>query len=149
MSPVTERPTRITFTVPVVALSKKNGQRITRDRDTGRRRVRSSEECEIIEEVIALFAARAVPRGMAQRGGSAFGANYVGVRIELDEHAEQMHIEVEDLGPQPAKGRRYTRRDIHNLTDSVMDALQGVLFDDDRQARFTVCHYQGWRPEGR
>jgi hypothetical protein len=27
-----------------------------------------------------------------------------------------------------------------------MDALQGVLFDDDRQARFVVCHYQGWNP---
>lgn len=131
----------LTFTVPLIGLSKKNSQQIR----SGARGlfVQASEGARMAEEAIALCALAALPKRLT-RHGPAFGDNYVAVRLTLDEDAEQTTVEIQDLGPQPKTGRRHTRRDVHNVADVFMDALQGIAFRDDRQARLVTCRYRGW-----
>ena len=69
------------------------------------------------------------------------GANYIGVEIDVDEDAVETRVTIHDLGPQPTKGRRYTKRDVHGVVESVMDGLQGHAFDDDRQVRWCRVAY--------
>lgn len=38
---------------------------------------------------------------------------------------------VEKIGEMPAKGKRGTKRDVHGMLETIADALQGVLYDDD------------------
>lgn len=116
-----------------IPLSKKNSQRILKTR-AGRRFVKQSAESEIFERRL-----KALARGVIAREG--LGDHYVAVRIVIDEQREKTAIEIYDLGPQPARGRKDTRRDIHNCADSVMDALNNIAWNDDRQARIVVCEY--------
>lgn len=123
------RPADIELVINGIPPSKKNGQRILR---VGRRRiVKSSTRAGAFERHLCLVAARV----------RSFGPNYLAARITVDEASERTRIELWDLGPQPKRGRRNTRRDIHNTADAVMDALQGLAFDDDRQARIVVTQF--------
>jgi len=74
-------------------------------------------------------------------GIRSLGENYIAARITVDEAANRTRIEVWDLGPQPKRGPRHTRRDVHNCADAVMDALQRLAFNDDRQARIVVTRH--------
>lgn len=123
------RPADIELVIDGIPPSKKNGQRILR---VGRRRiVKSSTRAVAFEQRLRLLAARI----------RSLGPNYLAARITVDEASERTRIELWDLGPQPKRGRRNTRRDIHNTADAVMDALQGLAFDDDRQARIVVTQF--------
>ena len=126
---IPNRPADLELDVAGIPPSKKNGQRILRVR--GRRIVKASTECVAFEQRLRLLAARI----------RSLGANYIAARITVDEAADRTRIEVWDLGPQPQRGPRHTRRDVHNCADVVMDALQGLAFDDDRQARTVVTRH--------
>jgi hypothetical protein len=77
--------------------------------------------------------------GSAVRDGSLFGGNEVGVRIEVDKTEKRTRITVSDLGPRGVtKGRR---RDIHGGIELIMDALEGIAFDDDCQVRRVEAVY--------
>lgn len=115
-------------TINAIPPSKKNGQRILRR--GARRIVKASGKAVNFERHLRLVA----------RGGS-LGTRYVAVRITVDERAGRTRIDAWDLGDPPARGPKDTRRDVHNCADAVMDALQGVWFDDDRQARAVVCEF--------
>lgn len=115
-------------TIDAIPPSKKNGQRILR---AGRRRIVKASKAAVGFEVHLRLLARV----------RSLGANYVGVRITVDERAGRTRIELWDLGPPPAKGPKDTRRDVHNCADAVMDALQGIAFDDDRQARWVLTEF--------
>lgn len=120
---IPDRAADIELIVDGIPPSKKNGQRILR---AGRRRiVKSSTRSVAFEKRLRLLAARI----------RSLGPNYIATRITIDEAKKRTRIEVWDLGPQPAKGPRHTRRDVHNTADVVMDALQRLAFNDDRQAR--------------
>lgn len=120
---IPDRVADIELVIDGIPPSKKNGQRILR---VGRRRiVKSSTQAGAFERRLRLLAARI----------RSIGRNYLAARITIDEAEERTRIEVWDLGPQPTKGPRHTRRDIHNTADVVMDALQRLAFNDDRQAR--------------
>lgn len=121
-----------------VPKSKKNSQRILRGR-RGRLIVKQSKQSESFEAQIRDLARQAI----GQRG---LGDRYVAVRIVIDEGCKgrpekRTAIEIYDLGPQPARGRTDTTRDVHNCADSVMDALNNIAWNDDRQARIVVCEY--------
>lgn len=126
---IPDRSADLHIVVDAISPSKKNRQQIRRR--GARRFVTSSDEAKAFEARL---------RALAQRV-RGFGKNYVAVRITTEEESERTLVEVWDLGPQPPKGRRNTRRDIHNTADAVMDALQGIAFDDDRQARIVVTTY--------
>lgn len=131
-------PSKISFTVPLIAPSKKNRQRIRKRGRYGARFVAADEQVETAEMVIALAALAAVEDKHLVRDRSLFGDHEVAATITIDEVGKQMLVEVEDLGPKP-KGRTNRRRDVHNVADAVMDALQGIVFDDDRQSCRTTC----------
>jgi Holliday junction resolvase RusA-like endonuclease len=127
---VYSRPPDVSVEIDGIPPSKKNGQRIMLRRGRGRF-VASSKAAEVFEQHLRLVARRL----------RSLGANYVATRVTIDERAQRTRIEVWDLGPQPAKGRCDTKRDVHNCADVVMDALQGAVFDDDRQARSVLTCY--------
>ncbi len=126
---IPDRPADIELVIDGIPPSKKNGQRILRAR--GRRIVKASTKAVNFEKRLRLLVA----------GIRSLGANYIAARITDDEAANRTRIEVWDLGPQPKRGPRHTRRDIHNTADAVMDALQRLAFDDDRQARIVVTRH--------
>ena len=116
--------------IDAIPPSKKNRQRILRSARTGRPFVSSSGQAKSFERHLRLVAR-----------GASLGANYVAVRITVDERGGKTRIEAWDLGNPPTRGPKNTRRDVHNCADAVMDALQGVWWDDDRQARAVVCQH--------
>ena len=126
---IPDRPADLELDVAGIPPSKKNGQRILRAR--GRHFVKASAECVAFEQRLRLLVA----------GIRSLGENYIAARITVDEAANRTRIEVWDLGPQPKRGPRHTRRDVHNCADAVMDALQRLAFDDDRQARIVVTRH--------
>lgn len=114
--------------IDAIPPSKKNSQRIRRR--AGRPFVTSSGQSKAFERHLRLVAR-----------GDSLGSRYVAVRITVDERAGRTRIEAWDLGEPPRRGPKHTRRDVHNCADAVMDALQGIWFDDDRQARAVVCQH--------
>lgn len=80
-------------------------------------------------------------------GETFFGDHYVGVRIVVDEDQQETSVEIVDLGPQPTKGRRYTKRDVHGVVESIMDGIEGHVFDNDRQVRWCTVRYSDWEIE--
>lgn len=53
--------------------------------------------------------------------------------LEHDIAADRLTVTVRRIGTLPRRGRRGTRRDAHGMLETLADALQGVLFPDDRQ----------------
>lgn len=125
-----ERPA-ISLIVPGIPPSKKNSQSIRRH---GRKRiVSSSDAAQRFERRLAQLARNLISEGLHDR--------YVAVQITIDEGADLTAIEIYDRGPKPTRGPAHTRRDVHNCADVVMDALQGIAYDDDRQARAVLTCY--------
>lgn len=118
-----------TVVIDAIPPSKKNRQQIRR-RAGGRPFVTSSNASKSFERHLQLVAP-----------GGSLASNYVAVRITVDEAAGKTRVECWDLGPQPKRGPKHTRRDVHNCADAVMDALNGLWWDDDRQARAVECQY--------
>lgn len=121
-----------------VPKSKKNGQQIRRKKN-GQPFVKQSDASGRFEARLRRLAKRAI-------GEHGLGDHYVAVRIVIDEGtaedpAKKTAIEIYDLGPKPSRGRTDTTRDVHNCADSVMDALNEIAWNDDRQARIVVCEY--------
>lgn len=46
---------------------------------------------------------------------------------------DRVTVRVEKVGTLPARGKRGTRRDVFGMLETIADALQGVLYPDDRQ----------------
>ena len=76
-----------------------------------------------------------------------FGDHYVGVRIVVFEEEQETEVEIVDLGPQPSKGRKNTKRDVHGVVESIMDGLEDHAFNNDRQVRWCTVRYSDWEIE--
>ena len=131
------------FVVPFIPRSSKNNTQIrsakyARGRARGRHgKLWVSKDDTVVaeQEAIRSFARAALRNVLAATdGATALGRNYCSVEFELDEQNQQMRVTIHDLGPR-AKQREWTKRDVHSVIETTMDALQGVVFDDDRQAR--------------
>lgn len=123
----------LVIVVPLIPRSAKNSRRIVHVR--GRVRSFVSREAQSDEHAI-----RAAVRDAVGRESWA-GSNYVSVAITIDESTGATRIVIRDLGPQPKRGKRDTRRDVHGTIETVMDALTGCAYVDDRQARAVSACY--------
>jgi len=55
------------------------------------------------------------------------------IDYQHDIETDRVTVRVEKVGTLPTKGRRGTRRDVFGMLETIADALQGVLYPDDRQ----------------
>lgn len=57
------------------------------------------------------------------------------VRIDYqhDTSTDMVHVRVSKIGELPKKGKRGTKRDSHGMVETIADAMQGVVYPDDRQ----------------
>jgi Holliday junction resolvase RusA-like endonuclease len=68
-------------------------------------------------------------------GAALFGADDVAIEVQHDVATDLCQVIVLRRGPAKAvAGKTGRRRDVHNLLDTLCDALQGIAYDDDRQA---------------
>ena len=134
---------RITVRFPFVPKSAKNRCEI-RMRGT-RRWISKSKDAERDQASMA-----AIVRGLnlVEFGRTVFGSNYVGVHVRIDELSQETEVEIVDLGPQPTRGRKHTKRDVHGVVESIMDGIEGHVFDNDRQVRWCTVRYHDWEIEG-
>lgn len=128
----------LTFTLDFIPTSSKNRSQIRRR--GARRWIAKSDEAETHQARIGA----ACREAMGKLGASWAGDHYVSVDIEVDADESTTTITVTDEGPQPTKGKRRTKRDVHGVTETVMDGLNGHAYDDDRQARRTETKWRGW-----
>ena len=73
-----------------------------------------------------------------EREGSLFADDDIGVDITHHVKDDTCTVKVWSIGPKPKKGKTGRKRDLQNLQEGVLDTLQGLAFDDDRQ----VCLLQ-------
>jgi Holliday junction resolvase RusA-like endonuclease len=109
-----------------VVISKKNNTVIRR---RGKRSwIAPNHSCEVCESYIRTMAERVRHRSL--------GDDEIAMEVEWDVQAGVVTVRVHSLGPRPS-GRRKTgrARDVINLPAILADALQGVVYDDDRQIK--------------
>lgn len=125
------------FRVPFVPRSKKNN--MVPIRAGGRRFIGPSQALRSEERAIAQIAQAAI--AAAGLPPVPFGQREVLMVINRDVLAEELTVEVWDLGD-PPKGRTGRDHDTQNLGEVICDALNGVAWDDDRQIRDYVVRRQ-------
>ena len=128
----------LTIVLDFIPVSSKNRPQIRKH--GSRRSVAKSSEAETHQARIGA----ACREAMRKLGASWAGDHYVSVDIEIDGDTNTTTVIVTDEGPQPTKGKRHTKRDVHGVTETVMDGLNGHAYDDDRQARRTETKWRGW-----
>jgi len=89
----------------------------------GKRALRSAEEIRG-----AAYEALAAQRSFS---GSYFGDDNIAVSIEHNVAADTVTVEVWSVGPKP-KGKTGRGRDVDNFASTILDALNGLAYDDDR-----------------
>jgi len=72
-------------------------------------------------------------------GDHDFGA-IVAHLVAKREADDEVLVEIYDLGPDglPKGRRRGTRRDIQNIPEGILDALQGTIYPDDKRCKALV-----------
>jgi len=115
--------TFVEFDLPRPVASSKNRRRIFA---RGRRVVslpsaQAEEDFALIRE-----AARAAARGMQFGPDDALRIEY---RHDLEDGV--LWVRVTKIGTLPIKGPRGTKRDVHGMLETIADALQGVLYQND------------------
>lgn len=119
----------VRFTIPVPA-SSKNSRRVFRH--GGRIILAKSAAAVTSQRQVRDAAASAlVALGITLPPGSTlFGDDDLDVTIEHLVEQDACVVTVQSAGPRP-KGRTGRKRDLQNLQEAVLDALQGELFDND------------------
>lgn len=115
----------IRFKIPTPASSKNSRMLVTiggRPRSIKNAKARASA-ADVIEA-----AANAMRMAAARR----IDDDDVRVTIVYDVESETCAVEVASIGPRP-KGRTGRRRDVANLPEVVLDALQGIAYGNDNQ----------------
>lgn len=126
-----ESMTTINFTVPVPP-SLKNGMRLGRRWGSRRVSLRRSGAVNRALREIQQAALNAIDGAPKPDGASLFGDDDIAVAIHHNVLLDRLEIEVTSWGPRP-KGKTGRKRDLQNLQDTVLDALQGILYDNDNQ----------------
>ena len=127
------------FVIPWVPVSKKNSGRIILNRRTGKRQWIPGRKAEIQEKAIHVDA-------LVARGKKAMPPpdHDLSLTIRYLVDRDEVEVEVEDLGAPDLAGRTGRRHDVPNLPILIADALQGALYDNDRQiARLHVERVYG------
>lgn len=123
--------TAVEFELPRPVASSKNRRRVFA---RGRRVISlPSEQAEIDATMIANIAKLA-------SNGIRFDRDDA-LRLEMrhDLARDVVLVKVEKIGELSARGARGTRRDVHGMIETIADALQEVLYDDDRAVDAVEC----------
>jgi Holliday junction resolvase RusA-like endonuclease len=124
---------RVEFEIPVPP-STKNSRRLLK---RGRRTI-------VAKGKAAMRAIPAIQRTVLERlreldvqlppGSSLFGDDDIAVYIEHRVETDTVSVVVYSAGDRPKRGRKTGRkRDLQNLQEGILDALQGILFENDNQ----------------
>lgn len=119
--------TAIEFEIERPVASLKNRRRIFRGKG-GRGLVSlPSKQAEVDTAMI-------VRAAQVAAGGRAFGPDDA-LRLDFSHHLASgvVRVRVEKIGELAARGARGTGRDCHGMVETIADALQDVLYPDDRQ----------------
>lgn len=105
-----------------------------------------SVECEA-----SIKALRAAARDVLMDREGADFMDYVSTPFDSQDQLEityihnldddSVFVSVEKIGEVPSSGKKGTRNDIHGKIETIADALEGVIYPDDRY----VERIQGWR----
>lgn len=124
---------QIEFTIPTPP-SLKNGKRLGRQFGSTRTTMRVSSA---VRSAMRLVQQEARAAAIAAETDTVldeptFGDDDIGVEMIHHAKSGELTVRVWSEGPRP---RRFTgrKRDLQNLQDGVLDALQGVLFANDNQ----------------
>ena len=127
--------------LPFVPQSLKNSQKFKTGR-WGRRYVGASDQAvhdieRIREEAAVLLVGRRLP---------IWPSDSMRVEHFYDSDLGTVRVAVRPLCPEP-DGRNGRKRDLDNITEAIHDALQGLVYADDRQiALITKTRLVGGRP---
>ena len=139
----------ISFRTPTT-VSVKNSRRIVRGRGGRPRSIKTERQraclARVREDCLAAMRAAGVPGvgegpdGALTIDAALWGRDSVEMHIVHDVDADELLVTVTWSGSDPVPPRRgegYRKtgraRDLQNLQEAVCDALQGILYDDDRQ----------------
>lgn len=120
----------ITFSVTTPPASKKNGKRWLK---RGRKMTLVPSVKAVRSERDLAIAARLA---IARIGDAVMPFDHEdAIRLDVihDIGTDMVHVRVSKIGELPAKGKRGTKRDSHGMIETIADALQGVVYPDDRQ----------------
>jgi hypothetical protein len=123
--------TKVSFRLASPVASSKNRRRIFKRG----RRVVSLPSAQAVHDAASIReAAAAACGGIVFHDDDTLHLDY-GHNIDTDE----VLVTVTKIGEMPAKGKRGTKRDVHGMAETIADALQGVLFNDDRCIDQLTC----------
>lgn len=119
----------IRFVLNFIPTSTKNSRRLVPGKGkAGPRSIKSARACResrLIKQAI-LEALGAVPER------AVFGDDDIAVDIIVDHVNERTMVAVRSAGQKPT-GATGRGRDLQNVQEGILDALQSILYDDDRQ----------------
>lgn len=133
--------TRVELFLPRPVASSKNRRRLFA---RGRRVMSLPSEQAVADVELIRRAAHAAKAGVYFHPDDLLSLAYW-----HDVERETMRVVVEKIGEIPPKAKkRGTRRDVHGMVETIADALQGVLYDDDRAIDVARCERVRTRFEG-
>ena len=115
---------QVTFNLPRPVASSKNRRRLFA---RGRRVMSLPSEQAVTDSALIASLAKLAARGMKFHDDDALAMDYV-----HDVQRDTVRVTVWKIGELPVRGKRHTKRDVHGMCETIADALQGVLYDDDR-----------------
>jgi len=118
---------RLKFRIPMVPTSSKNSRSNV---VTAGGRIRSFPSTKAKRHKQEI---RGVAEVALRAAGGWFGAeDELGILIRHLVEAEEVEVEIWRIGPKP-RGRTGRGRDIDNLASTIMDSLNRLAYQDDRQ----------------
>jgi len=124
-----------TFTIPVPPSTKNSRRLLKHGRRTivaksaaATRAMRSIQDLAIQE----LHRRALRPPSIIMSGGTLFSDDDVAIDITHNVEADTVTVSVWSAGPR-GKGKTGRKRDLQNLQEGILDALQGILFENDNQ----------------
>ena len=106
----------------------KNSREARISKRHGKRMVYTVKSRQAEAEAVAIVAA--TRQAMRAQGHRGFGRDRLGFRLVHDVLTDSVSFDISRLGPHDPTG---TRSDLQNIAEGILDCLQGVAYDDDRQ----------------
>lgn len=131
--------TTISFLIPTPA-STKNSRRIFKAGNGRPIVAKSAAAIQSIRQIKAhAYRALQCLGAHLESGSSLFGDDDIRVSIQHLVEEEVVLVKVSSAGPRP-RGKTGRKRDLQNLQEGILDALQGILFDNDNQVVELMMH---------
>ena len=123
--------TKVEFRLDSPVASSKNRRRLFKRG----KRVISLPSTQAVHDAASIAAAAALAcGGIVFHDDDALHLDY-----EHDIDTDAVVVTVTKIGEIPPKGKRGTKRDVHGMAETIADALQGVIYNDDRCIDQLTC----------